>query len=70
MCAEVCVCVCVYLTNNDQQNSDDGQKCEVERAAQSRTGDDEGDDEYDKADDHQSSDCLSPSCSQTTKHVN
>lgn len=46
--------------NKDQQCSYEGQKRDVERAAQCHTGDDEGDDEYDEADDHQSSHCLGP----------
>ena len=54
--------VCVYLTNYDQQYSYEGQQSDVERAAQSHTGDDEGNDEDEEAEDHQSSHCLSPSC--------
>lgn len=44
--------VCVLLTNDDQQDSHEGQKWDVERAAESHTGDDEGDDEDEEADDH------------------
>lgn len=61
MHVHACVCVCVYLTNNDQQYSYEGQKGDVERAAQSHTGDDEGDNEDEEADDHQRSHCLGPS---------
>lgn len=62
-CLYACSCVCerVYLTNNDQQYSYEGQKGDVQRAAKSHTGDDEGDNEDEEADDHQRSHCLGPS---------
>lgn len=46
--------------NNDQQYSYDGQEGNVECAAQSHNGDDEGDDEDKEANNHQSSHCLGP----------
>lgn len=61
----MCVCVCPFLTDDDQQDSHEGQEWDVERAAERHTGDDEGDDEDEEADDHQSSDGLSPSWSAT-----
>lgn len=58
----------MHLTNDDQQDSHEGQKWDVECAAERHTGDDEGDDEDDEADDHQSSHRLSPSWSPTQTH--
>lgn len=65
VCTYVRMCVCVYPTNNDQQYSYEGQKSQVEWAAQSDAGDDEGHNEDEEADDHQSSHSLSPSWGRT-----
>lgn len=55
------------LTDNDQQHSYVRQKRDVEGAAQSHAGKDEGNNEDEEADDHQSSHCLGPSWGPTQK---
>lgn len=50
------------LTDNDQQQSHEGQQGDVERAAERHAGDDEGDDEDEQADDHQRGHGFGPGC--------
>lgn len=62
--------MCAFLTDDDQKDSHEGQKWDVERAAERHAGDNEGDDEDEEANDHQSSHGLSPSWSATQTHTN
>jgi hypothetical protein len=51
----------VFLTSDEEQDPNDRQKADVEGAAESDTGDDEGYDKDDEADDHKSCHSLGPS---------
>lgn len=46
--------------DDDEQDSNERQQCDVDSATQSNAGDDEGHDEDEEADDHESRDRLSP----------
>lgn len=51
-----------HLTDNDEQDSHEGQERDVERAAERHTGDDEGGDEDEEGDDHQRRHGFGPGC--------
>lgn len=50
------------LTDNDEQDSHEGQEGDVERAAERHAGDDEGGDEDEEGDDHQRRHGFGPGC--------
>lgn len=59
-----------HLTDNDQQHPHEGQEGDVKRAAERHAGDDEGDDEHEEADDHQSGDGFGPGCRRYQREKN